>query len=174
MTAMKADRLLRLYPRAWRDRYGDEFLALLGDRPVRLPQIIDIVSGAIDAHVSSDIRAMASRGHVTHIQGGTAVMEALKQSCIHDKPAILSKRDAWIGASVMVAGSIVLSALGIWFNRAGFETFGEAVKAAAFPVSVLLSMPFTFVKGRSWKAQCVLVGLPLAIVLFLTYVATML
>lgn len=171
---MKADRLLWLYPRAWRERYGDEFLALVGNRPLHVTQIIDIVSGAIDAHWSSDVRAMASRGQVTQLQGGTAVIEALKQSCIHDKPAILSKRDAWIGASVMVAGSIVLSALGIWFNRAGFETFGEAVKAAAFPVSMLLSMPFTFVKGKSWKAQCVLVGIPLAIVLFLTYVAALL
>jgi hypothetical protein len=169
---MKADRLLRLYPRAWRERYGDEFLALVGDRPVRLPQIIDIVSGAIDAHWSSDIRAMTSRGHVTHIQGGTAVMEALKQSCIHDRQAVISKRDAWIGAGVMVGGTILMSALGIGLNRAGFDTFGEAVKAAAFPVSMLLSMPFTFVRGKSWKAQGVLVGIPLVIIVLLTYVAT--
>jgi hypothetical protein len=161
-----------MYPRAWRERYGDEFLALVGDRPVRFPQIIDIVSAAIDAHLSSDLRAMASRGHVTHLQGGTAVMEALKQSCIHDRPAIISKRDAWTGAGVMIGGSILMSVAGIALNRAGFDTFGEAVKAAAFPVSMLLSMPFTFVKGKSWKAQGVLVGIPLLIIVLLTYLAT--
>jgi hypothetical protein len=69
----------------------------------------------------------------------------------------------------MIACSIGLSAMGIAFDRAGFETFGEAVKAAAFPVSALLSMPFTFVKGQSWRAQCVLVGIPLAIVILLTW-----
>jgi hypothetical protein len=171
---VRADRLLHLYPRAWRERYGDEFLELVTDRPLNVGQVIDIVSGAIDAHLSSDIRAMASRGHVTHIQGGTAVMEALKQSCIHDRQAILSKRDAWTGAGVMVGGSILMSVLGIVLNRAGFDTFGEAVKAAAFPVSMLLSMPFTFVKGKSWKAQGVLVGIPLVIIVLVTYIATML
>jgi hypothetical protein len=169
---MTAGRLLGLYPRAWRERYGDEYLALIGDRPLRLPQIIDIVSGAIDAHLSSDIRAMASRGHVTHIQGGTAVIEALRQSCIHDRQAIISKRDAWTGAGVMVGGSILMSVVGIGLNRAGFDTFGEAVKASAFPVSMLLSMPFTFVKGKSWKAQGVLVGIPLVIIVLITYLAT--
>jgi hypothetical protein len=72
----------------------------------------------------------------------------------------------------MIAGSIGLSAMGIAFDRAGFDTLGEAVMAAAFPVAVLLTMPFTFVKGQPWKAQGVLVGIPLAIVIVLTWVAT--
>jgi hypothetical protein len=101
-------------------------------------------------------------------------MEALKQSCIHDRQAILSRRDAWTGAGVLVGGSILLSVLGIALNRAGFDMLGEAVKSAAFPVSVLLSMPFTFVKGQSWKAQCVLVGIPLVIIVLATFIATML
>ena len=100
------------------------------------------------------------------------MIHSLKSICLHDKPAILSKRDAWTGAGVMIAGSILLSALGIAFDRSGFDTLGDAVMAAAFPVSVLLTMPFTFVKGQPWKAQCVLVGLPLAIVIALTWVAT--
>ena len=53
-----------------------------------------------------------------------------------------------------------------------FDTLADAVMAAAFPVSVLLTMPFTFVKGQPWKAQCVLIGIPLAIVIVLTWVAT--
>lgn len=38
--------LLRLYPRAWRDRYGEEFLALVGDR-LTLQAAIDISRAAI-------------------------------------------------------------------------------------------------------------------------------
>jgi hypothetical protein len=34
------------------------------------------------------------------------VIEALKQSCIHDKPAVLSRRDAWTGAGVLIGGSL--------------------------------------------------------------------
>lgn len=37
--------LLRLYPRAWRERYGEELLELLGD-PVRPSDIVDVMCGA--------------------------------------------------------------------------------------------------------------------------------
>ena len=169
---MTADRLLRLYPRAWRERYGDEFLALVGDRPIAFPQLIDIVSGAIDAHLSSDVRATTvSRGHATQAEGATVVIETAKSICFHDRKAVLSKRDALIGAGVLIGGSILFSVLGIGLRRAGFHDLAEGLLSAAFPVSVLLSMPFTFVKGQPWKAQIVLVGLPIAIVLFLTWVA---
>lgn len=43
--------LLRLYPRAWRDRYGDEFEALLDQRSLRFRDGIDIVHGALDARL---------------------------------------------------------------------------------------------------------------------------
>jgi hypothetical protein len=42
--------LLRLYPRPWRDRYGEEFEALLADRPPSVRHRVDIVRGALDAH----------------------------------------------------------------------------------------------------------------------------
>jgi len=49
---MKINRtwLLRLYPRAWRDRYEDEFAALLEQCPFWLGDLLDIIVGAIDAH----------------------------------------------------------------------------------------------------------------------------
>lgn len=47
----RATRLLRLYPRAWRERYGEEFAALLGERPASPRDTFDIVLGALDAHL---------------------------------------------------------------------------------------------------------------------------
>ena len=46
--------LLRLYPRAWRDRYGDEFLALLESCPLSLGMVGDICLGAVDARLHLD------------------------------------------------------------------------------------------------------------------------
>ena len=43
--------LLRLYPRAWRARYGDELLALLADRPATPLDLLDLVRGALDARL---------------------------------------------------------------------------------------------------------------------------
>ena len=43
--------LLRLYPARWRARYGDEFEALLRERPVGPFDVADILLATIDAHL---------------------------------------------------------------------------------------------------------------------------
>jgi hypothetical protein len=43
--------LLRLYPTRWRTRYGDEFTALLAERPLGPFDVADVLLGAIDAHL---------------------------------------------------------------------------------------------------------------------------
>ena len=43
--------LIRLYPRPWRERYGDELAALLEDRPPGPSDVLDLVLGAFDAHL---------------------------------------------------------------------------------------------------------------------------
>ncbi len=47
--------ILRLYPRAWRDRYRDELLALLEERPATLFDSLDLISGAIDARLHPQV-----------------------------------------------------------------------------------------------------------------------
>jgi hypothetical protein len=48
--------LVRLYPRAWRDRYESEFLALLEARPPSPTDRFDIVRGALDARLHPQVR----------------------------------------------------------------------------------------------------------------------
>jgi hypothetical protein len=43
--------LLRLYPRIWRARYEEELLAVLESCPLSFPDTIDMLLGAIDAHL---------------------------------------------------------------------------------------------------------------------------
>lgn len=43
--------LLRLYPGRWRARYGDEFAAVLEQRPLGPFDMADILLGALDAHL---------------------------------------------------------------------------------------------------------------------------
>jgi hypothetical protein len=47
--------LLRLYPRAWRDRYGTEVTQLLQRHRVTLWTALDLLLGAFDAHVHPDL-----------------------------------------------------------------------------------------------------------------------
>jgi hypothetical protein len=44
-------RLVRLYPRAWRERYGAELADLLGRRRASLGEAIGLIRGALDAHL---------------------------------------------------------------------------------------------------------------------------
>jgi hypothetical protein len=45
--------LIRLYPRAWRERYGEELSLLLEDRPPGPFDALDLFLGALDAHIHS-------------------------------------------------------------------------------------------------------------------------
>lgn len=48
--------LVRLYPRAWRDRYEEEFLGLLAVRPPSNRDRVDILRGALDARRNPGMR----------------------------------------------------------------------------------------------------------------------
>lgn len=54
---MKPHTLLRLYPRRWRERYGDEFAALLEKEGTGPRVVLSVVAGAFDAWVSPRTRS---------------------------------------------------------------------------------------------------------------------
>jgi hypothetical protein len=47
--------LLRLYPRAWRERYGKEVAELLREYPASPWTALDVLLGALDAHLHSEL-----------------------------------------------------------------------------------------------------------------------
>lgn len=47
--------LLRLYPRPWRDRYEAELLEVLAARPPSVRAAVDLVRGAVDAHLHPEL-----------------------------------------------------------------------------------------------------------------------
>ena len=60
--------LLRLYPRAWRERYGSEMAALLGDLPTGVGVALDLLVGAGAAYAMA-VRAnriLSSAGAYLH------------------------------------------------------------------------------------------------------------
>jgi predicted permease len=66
MTPASVRRLLALYPRAWRERYGEEFAALLESHPTTLRIVADVIGGAIAAQA----RAVTGRSDVGHAPAG--------------------------------------------------------------------------------------------------------
>lgn len=166
---MTAAQLLRLYPRDWQERYGEEFLATVGDDALRFQQVIDIVSGAIDARFSSEVRRTL-RGSTSQ---GDVIMNRTLSALCHTRSLRMTTRDSVIGAVVMIGASLALAVLGIFAKRSGAPGLGEFLTSLAFPASLVVSMPFTFLKGQPWKAQAAICGGTLLILVAATYVATL-
>jgi hypothetical protein len=162
-----ADQLVRLYPRAWRERYAEEFLAMLGPNRLRLQQVIDILSGAIDAWLSADVRGATRVASATggHLVKTIAICERNKQR--------YTARDGLIGAAIMLTASALFAFFGTALRRSGFQVAGEMVLSMSFPVSCTLSMPFWLMKHQPWKAQAVIVGGTLAILAAISLFAAM-
>jgi len=53
--------LIRCYPARWRDRYGEEFAAVLAERTLGPFDVADIVLGALDAHLH--LRGLGAASH---------------------------------------------------------------------------------------------------------------
>jgi hypothetical protein len=162
--------LLRLYPRAWRERYGEEFLSTIGDGALHLQQIVDIVAGAIDAWLSPSIRRQVRAAATSSPHEGDSMTTTLNKLC-HTSGVRYTKQDALVGAALMLSLSVVTAIAGILLKRNGYEIAGDVIATNGFLFSLVLSMPFWILKGQSRRAQVVLVVGLLAMLSAATWLA---
>lgn len=140
------NRLIELYPRAWRDRYEVEFLGVMEARMPSLGDRVDVVRGAIDARLHPQVAATGP--------GDPA-------------PA----RSARLGGVLAVVGGALWAAAGIAFNSSlvnpslGYKESDSAVViaiAAAFLTGLAALAASRSLPGRpgllSISAIAVLVG----------------
>ena len=160
---MVAERLLRLYPRAWRDRYGEEFLAMMRPGPLGPQQAIDIVCGAIDAWLSADVRRASAAA-----SGGGSMTTKTWTMC-ERTPMRYGVRDGLMAAAVMIAVTAVVTTLGGALTSRGWPATGGALRNFGFLGSLTLSMPFWITKGQPWKAQAAIVGVTLTFIALIGY-----
>jgi hypothetical protein len=142
--------LLRLYPRPWRERYGEEFQATVGDH-VNLRQALDVVTGAVDARFSADVRGI------------------IGDLPVQPSTTMVATRDAMIGAAVMLSSTAALTLLGIAARANGRTMIGALLLNMGFLASLMLSMPFWILKGRPWKLQAGIIGLTLVMLAVIGY-----
>lgn len=121
--------LLRLYPGAWRARYGEEFAELLAARPPRLRDRWDIVAGALDARL--------------HPQVGQGVPSSAPMP-----------RDRSAGGLVVVAGMLLTAwaVIGAMFMGPGEDPTVQRMLAASFTSglagSLLLAVALLLIASR--------------------------
>jgi hypothetical protein len=110
-------RIVRLYPGVWRERYGDEFAALLEARPPTFIDRLDIIRGALDERLRPQVRPSAddaTQGRPTvasilAVAGGALFLVAAISLVSQGSPlpyrdAGVAQLTAWLGATLIVLG----------------------------------------------------------------------
>lgn len=67
-------RLVRLYPRAWRERYEEEFVAMLEQRPASVRDYFDVALGALDAWLAPQVVSEGRVGVISRIRSSVLVV----------------------------------------------------------------------------------------------------
>ena len=148
--------LLNLYPRAWRERYGDEVASVLAEHHVTAWTALDLLLGAFDAHLHRDLLperlvSMAHRIRTSEI----VIFCAVVLFCVAWLPLRLVRDPLPIWRSTVAAHPELLSALTI-LDAAGslavlalllgglpilVAALGQAVSARRWGLLALFSVP---------------------------------
>jgi hypothetical protein len=106
--------LLRCYPARWRARYGDEFEALLEERPLGPFDVMDILLGALDAQLrlrgrGADVTQGRGFSMSLRIGGVAAILgAALFATSIVLGIGIVGEVDPVVPGILLVSGSLAL------------------------------------------------------------------
>jgi hypothetical protein len=161
------DWLLRLYPRAWRERYAGEVSAMLAAERLTPRLVLDLIAGAVDARLSPQSVVAASRQPA---QGGRTVIARLSGMCDRNPGYTVAdglRSAVWI---VVVTAGLTWLSIGLmqWLGR---SLPLLTLRYAAFPLALLWSSRWTTMKPYSRTAQAVILGATAIVVLAICAVA---
>jgi hypothetical protein len=153
-----ARRLVRLYPRAWRDRYGEEFLALLEERPASVGDVFDVARGATDAWLRPQVVSDRSEGRlvvVARLRGSMLMVlwawallvvagVGFQKMTEYDDFVRAARENAVVGVAfdAVVGGAVLaLAAVLIGGSPIGFAAVRGTLAESRRDVLLLLSVP---------------------------------
>ncbi len=139
-------RLLRLYPAAWRARYEAEFAGMLAARPARRRDAIDIVLGAVDAHLHPELVGAAPQPWTHRLPGLLAIGAGLLWTEFFVRLLGLRPDEEW-GGSVGFAVLLMFVSVPGDYAMAYLRRIGATIAAIAVATAVAWSVPWTLTDG---------------------------
>ncbi len=141
--------LIRLYPRAWRQRYGEEMREMLAAQKPSLRTVTDLVAGAIDARFNPQSTPAAPAGRK---EGVRTMVRSMRCA-----PEGISKQDQWRSMAWMLGGAAGLTLFGLTLTLLiGPNALSEGLLYSAFPASMMLGSECTYLKRYSQAARRVM------------------
>jgi hypothetical protein len=155
--------LLRLYPAQWRNRYGEEFAAVLAQQPASVGLFLDVLSGAIDAHLHPQIQQLTSKQtDLKQIEGDDTMTKQMLQRCMAGGPK-LSAQDQKIASIFMIGSALVMAVLYIVLRKMYHAAPAvEAVGYASFPAMSLIYAQMAYLRKRPALTQLLICSAGLA------------
>ncbi len=146
MTMVGSAALIRLYPRAWQQRYGAEMRELLAQDRFSVRAAADLIAGAIDARIyPQQIPVQPGR------EAGDKMMMTRTLRCA---PAGVTTADQVRSVVWMIGGSIVLTVAGLLLKlQIGPNALSEGLLYSSFPAAFMLSSECTYLKRYSTTAR---------------------
>lgn len=163
--------LVRLYPRAWRDRYEAEFLGILQARPPTPRDRLDIVRGALDARLHPEVPGRpdapvptmdaARRAGAAAIVGGVAILAWTG--------LVLRDFKGWDAGPPESAGLIMMLSAVAFLSLAAAHVFlavagGSSMRRAGGPGASVAAVSYAFAAFGAGSA--IAFGLVGSVVLF--------
>ncbi len=158
--------LLRLYPARWRERYGEEFGAVLASQHASVGLVLDVLGGAIDAHLYPQIQ------NSKPLKEEDTMTLLMLQRCSAGGPK-LSPRDQRIAMFFMILSALVMAILYISLTKIYHSAPAvQALGYASFPALCLVYGEAAYLRKRPWLTQVfILVGGLSAMYLFMLAVS---
>jgi len=153
--------LVRLYPRAWRERYEEEFVAMLKQGHVSIKDLFDVALGAADAWLRPQVVYEGRLVMVARMRGSVlAVLWAwvglvvagvgFRKMTEYDDFVLAAQENALLGVAfgaVVVGAVVALAAVTAGCAPVAFATLRKALAEGRKDVPVLLCMPLAFGAG---------------------------
>lgn len=141
--------MLHLYPARWRERYGDEFGAVLAHQRASLGLFVDVFAGAIDAHLHPQIQLSDSN----EIKGDDTMTLEMLHRCALGGPK-LSPAERRIAYRLSILSALVIAVLYLVLTK--IYRGAPAVQAVYWSAVLFPNFIYqqtVYLKKRSWLAQ---------------------
>jgi len=146
--------MLRLYPARWRERYGEEFDAVLASQRVSAGLVLDVLGGAVDAHLHPQIRD----SHSEQIKGDDTMTLAMLQRCAAGGPK-LSPSERRIASRLTILSALVMAVLYLVLTKIYREApAAQAMLYASIFSTSLVYKQIAYLRKRSWLTQAFFLG----------------
>jgi hypothetical protein len=154
--------MIRLYPAAWQQRYGEEFAEALSHQRASMGLMVDVLGGAVDAWLHPRLYKEIKQGEMTmtnqmenEMNGANAM--AMIRRCAVGGPR-LSQRDQLVAGIWTAAGMLTLSTLYVVLRRLYHGTPAvEALGYTAMPGVYVLYLQMAYLRNRPLLTQASIV-----------------